>query len=92
MCYNFAGNLKYTTTKEAIQAHFAQCGEYSPVTAFTLQSHCSNICRPSTNRAPYDTEALGCEKADKQVQGFRFPGVQREEWPTASSETAPVSA
>lgn len=75
-CY--AGNLKYTTTAEAIKAHFAACG--------MLQQYWFSIVmnfppRSSTNGSPSNAKAVRVRKAREQIQRLRICGVHSPQRP-----------
>ena len=84
------GNLKYTTTKEAVEAHFSKCGAHS---AWACCSCMRLILRRSSSYCPsHDTQAHHKFETDEQVKRLRFRRVHTSKRPTARPEVAPVRA
>jgi len=67
------GNLKYTTTREAIQNHFSQCGAVSPPPSFWRPTNPQH--RPTPGSAPAHTQGHPCWRDSDQVQRLRVPRI-----------------
>lgn len=72
----YAGNLKYTTTKEAVEAHFAECGDFSLLN--NMEHSADTLRRPTTYCAPQYTKSICNWKVYSQVKRLCFHGIQRK--------------
>jgi len=63
-----AGNLKYSTTKDAILSHFSSCGEVDPWLDFFIITHILVLDPPPTVRLPTPKTAQPSSKS----KGYAF--------------------
>ena len=90
---SFLGNLKYTTTREAVQAHFAICGLCCSFITTICSTHFLFLCRSSTYNPPAHTYFYFYFRVSRiQIERMRIFRIRSSQRTSTSSQTSPVNA